>query len=384
MKIFEVTSSKKLPAKKLSKAEAKKKASATVRYNSEVGTLFGMIGKGKFNPNHPERSIPESILTNPSKTYADIKKYLLPVFNEDMFLRWAVRGKEVIPMIVAKQGSSPTRFGWVGGENIAGGVTDIQFESGPTAGISIKDTTGITLANLTPKVLGIEPPHKIDTFSHSAKDQYDEMKKNIFTDVMNLARSQPDVPLAAKDPRYSVTYESKTKKYRCVGKASGPIEDITATKVEILSSIETNSAWQRPFGDWFQANWATKKAYAAPLFSSIVKGYEQKIEKTLSSSAGIASILRFEKKPYYYLAPKHFYYIPSAKDVDYLVSKGVAYGNPDGTSQKFIAKIGPPDSDNAAKILIYIRYANGMFASNPTVRVQELKDPQYIAWEKLD
>jgi hypothetical protein len=83
------------------------------------------------------------------------------------------------------------------------------------------------------------------------------------------------------------------------------------------------------------------------------------------------------------LTPRKFYYVPAAADVANLVSKGTVYGNPDGTSQKFIAKIGPEDSDDYAQILIYIRYANGMFASNPTVRVQELRNPQNIAWEDL-
>jgi hypothetical protein len=363
--------------------DAVNKASSAVRYNSEVGTLFGMVGKGKFNPNHPERSIPPQILTNPEQTYRDIKKYLLPVFDEGMFLRWAQRGATIIPMIVGKQGEKPTRITWVGGENVAGGVTDIGFESGLTAGISIKDEAGITLANLTPKSLGIETPTGLDTFSHAAKAQYDEMKQKIFTEVLGIAKSQPGKPVAAKDPRFSVTYDPKQDKYRCIGKASGPVQDITATSQEILSRIEKNAPWQRPFGDWFQANWATKKDYAKPLFSTIVKGYEQKIESTLANSAGIASILRFGEKPYYYLTPKKFYYVPSASDVENLVSKGVAYGNPDGTSQKFIAKIGPADSDDFAQILIYIRYGNGMFAANPTVRVQELRDAQNIAWEDL-
>jgi hypothetical protein len=55
----------------------------------------------------------------------------------------------------------------------------------------------------------------------------------------------------------------------------------------------------------------------------------------------------------------------------------------EGTSQKFQAEVGRPDSVENAKILIYIRYANGMFETNPTVRVQDLKDPQFLGWEKL-
>jgi hypothetical protein len=231
--------------------------------------------------------------------------------------------------------------------------------------------------------LGIETPRGLDTFSHAAKAQYDEMKQKIFKEVLAIAKRQPGKPVAAKDPRFFVTYDPKQNKYRCTGKNSSKFQDVTMSEPEILSRIETNDAWQRPFGDWFQANWATKKDYAKPLFSTIAKGYEEKIESTLANSAGIASILRFGPKPYYYLSPRKFYFVPSAKEVENLVSKGVVYGNPDGTSQKFIAKVGPADSDDFAQILIYIRYANGLFASNPTVRVQELRDAQNIAWEDL-
>ena len=367
----------------LDEAEAVNVASARVRYNSEVGCLYGMVGKGKFNPSKPENSIPASILASPQQTYDDIRKYLLPVFDAEFFMAWAQRGQGVIPKIVAKQGNAPTKLSWVGGANVAGGVTDIGFESGETAGISVKDEAGITLANLTPRVLGIETPKGLDTFSHSAKEQYDIMKQRIFKEVLATAKANPGKPIAPKDPRFFVMYDPNQDKYRCVGKDSSRTQDVTMTEQEILSRIETNAPWQRPFGDWFQANWQAKKDYATPLFSSIVKGYEQKIESTLSNSQGIANILRFGPKPYYYLSPRKFYYVPSQKDVANLQLKSVAYGNPDGTSQKFLANIGPVDSDDYASILIYIRYANGMFASNPTVRVQELRNPQNIAWEEL-
>jgi hypothetical protein len=375
MKIFEVLEAK--------GGDAVNEASDIVRYNSEVGALYGMIGKGKFNPRYPERSIPPEILATPKQTYDDIRKYLLPVFDADMFMSWAHRGRAVIPMIVAKQGAEPTKLSWVGGANIAGGVTDIGFVSGLTAGISVKAESGITLANLTPKSLGIETPRGLDTFSHTSKEKYDEMKQKIFKEVLSIAKSQPGKPVAAKDPRFFVMYDPKQDKYRCTGKNSSKSQDLTMTSQEILSRIETNDAWQRPFGDWFQANWQAKKGYAEPLFSSIAEKYEEKIETTLANSAGIASILRFGPKPYYYMTPRKLYFVPSQDEVTNLVSKGAVYGNPDGTGQKFIAKIGPADSNDYAQILIYIRYANGMFASNPTVRVQELKNPQNIAWEEL-
>jgi hypothetical protein len=39
--------------------------------------------------------------------------------------------------------------------------------------------------------------------------------------------------------------------------------------------------------------------------------------------------------------------------------------------------------ENNATVLVYVRYANGMFDANPTVRIQDLKNPGALAWTKL-
>jgi hypothetical protein len=377
MKINEVT------ARKLNEADVENKSSKEIRYNSEVGILYGLGGNGTFDVNNPQSSIPSSILVNPAQTYNDIKKYLGPVYKSELFMSWAARGKEIRGKIVAKQGQTPTRLGWVAGANIAGGVTDIQFESGLTAGISVKAEAGITLANLTPTSLGIEVPRGMDGFSHYAKDEYDDMKQKIFSEVLGIAQSIPDEPYFTKDPRFTVTYISKTNTFKCVGKASGAIQTIDWSADKILNSIETNAAWQRPFGDWFQAHWKTKKDYARPLFTAIAKSYETIIEAHLKGNKALAQMLRFGPAPYYYCTPKSLYYVPSVQEAQDLELKGIRYGEADGTSQLFLADIGRADSLDSASLDIYMRYANGMFASNPTARVQSLRNPQFISWELL-
>jgi hypothetical protein len=98
------------------------------------------------------------------------------------------------------------------------------------------------------------------------------------------------------------------------------------------------------------------------------------------------------KNPYFYCNADDIYYVPSIDEVSDLVVKKVYYGaisgegdvkEAEGTSQKFQAEVGRPDSEQNAKILIYIRYANGMFEANPTVRVQDLRDAEFLGWEKL-
>jgi len=353
--------------------------SGGIRYNSEVGLLYGLVGKGPFDPKNPELSIPASILMNPEQTYKDIKSLLAPNYDEATFDAWAGKGSMVREKIVAKQGAEPTKLGWAGGQNIAAGVTDVEFESGKTAGISIKAEGGITLANLTPKALGIETSRGIDVFAMHAGQEYNDMKTKVFTDVLKAAQDTPGTQLIPLN-RYGITYDDKSTKYTINLKGD---KNVTMTAQQIMGAISKNSQWQRVFGDWFQANWTTKKSYATPLYSKIAKVFEVTIEQTLNKSGKLASILRFGTKPYYYLSAKGLYYVPAQDEVADIKLKGLKYAQPDGTSQRFIAVIGRPDSEDNAELDIYVRYANGMFESNPTVRVQSLKNPQFIGWELL-
>lgn len=353
--------------------------SGGIRYNSEVGLLYGLVGQRPFDPMNPELSIPASILMNPEQTYKDIKSLLVPDYDESIFSAWADKGSMVREKILAKQGPEPTKLGWAGGQNIAAGVTDIEFESGLTAGISIKAEGGITLANLTPAALGIETDRGIDVFAMHAGQEYNDMKTKVFTDVLTAAQDTPGTPLVPLN-RYGITYDDNSKKYTINLKGD---KNVTMTEQQIMGAISKNAQWQRVFGDWFQANWATKKSYATPLYSKIAKVFEVTIEQTLNKSGKLASILRFGDKPYYYLSAKGLYYVPAKDEVADLKLKGLKYAQPDGTSQRFIAVIGRPDSEDDAELDIYVRYANGMFESNPTVRVQSLKNPQFIGWELL-
>jgi hypothetical protein len=352
--------------------------SDSIRYNSEVGVLYGFIGRGKFNPESPEASIPSTELANPTSCYKDIKNLVAPNFMPDTFELWAAKAPEVKEKILEKQGNFPRKLGWSGGQNIAGGVADIAFADGPTIGISVKAEGGITLANLTPKALGIETDKGVDVFDMYAGEEYLQMKQQVFAEVLELSKRQPNKPLMPID-RYGITYVPETEQFT-INLKNGTV---SMTEEQIMGAIRKNKQWQRVFGDWFQANFAEKKAYATPLYSKIAKVFEATIEKSLSESAKLAGILRFGPKPYYYLSAKGLYYVPSANDVQNLQLKKIRYAQPNGTAQRFIAEIGRADSKDNAELDIYIRYANGMFESNPTVRIQSLKNPQYIGWELL-
>ena len=175
--------------------------------------------------------------------------------------------------------------------------------------------------------------------------------------------------------------------WTCAGKTS-----FKGTRQQIMAASATNKKWQRVFGDWFQANYAAEKELATPLYNAIATMFKDTMVEHLTKDRNLDAVLAMGKRPYFYANAADIYYVPSVEEVSDLTIKNVYYGSiqaegnvveAEGTSQKFQAEVGRPDSTENAKILIYIRYANGMFETNPTVRVQDLKDPQFLGWEKL-
>jgi hypothetical protein len=357
--------------------------SSGVRYNSEIAMLCALAGVdiSTFDPKNPETTLPPELFDNPKAAYSDIKKLLAPNFDAGLFQKWYNIGTSYVEIINTKlsdQGEQVGQLSWAGGKNQADNVADIGFVGGKVAGISIKAEGGITLANLTPKALGLTPEKGNDIFYHYAQTEFKDMKVKIFTDVLNQASKTPGQVIAPLSDKYTIMFDPKTQKYTCKGKTS-----LTADAQTILNSVAKNAKWQRVFGDWFQANWQTKKAYATPLFKKIASSFEVTIEQHLQQSSSLINMLRFGKQPYFYVSTTGLYYVPGLDEVQDLKLMGLKYGEPDGTSQLFVAQIGRPDSKEFSELDIYVRYANGMFESNPTVRVQTLRNPQFISWEKL-
>lgn len=355
-------------------------ASGGARYNSEVAILWVLANNGQeWNPEQPSSCFDPSKLRDAEKTLAEVDRFLIPNYDEKIFNNWVNLAKQYIAEVVNKDGATPQLFGWAGGSNRNDdGVADIVFVGHSSAGISVKDVGGITLANLTPKAIGLEAPKGADLFHYRAGGEYIKMKTAIFNDVLADAKSKPDQAQNYGGTR-SITYNSADDTFTCAGKK----QTITATADKILGQIEQNANWQRVFGDWFQANWQAKKHYALPMYKALAGEIEKAVEEALGDNATLIRMLQFAEVPYYYATAKGLYYVPDASQATELRIKGIKYAEPDGTSQLFNAIIGRPDSEKNAEVGIYIRYANGMFESNPTVRVQSLKYAQFLGWEKL-
>jgi hypothetical protein len=218
-----------------------------------------------------------------------------------------------------------------------------------------------------------------DAFLRYARPEYISWKQGVFTQVLQLAKRNPGKKIGGKDTaKYYVVYDPKTKKFTCAGK-----NQKVGTGQEIMAVMEKNDGWQRAFGDWFVTNYASQKGLMAPLVESIAEKFTAIMKAHLAQGGTAAKLVKFVKRPFFYVNPSHVYYVPSIDDVADLTLKDVVFAAPDGATMKFIALIGMKDSEENAQVEIHVRYANGIFETNPTARVQSLKNAQFLSWEQL-
>ena len=427
-------------------------SSGGTRYNSEIGMFLGFCGAdiSNFDPKNPAASFTDtSSLGNSDRVFAEIQKFLPSVYDSKKLASWykiGVSYKNKVDAQLAKLNLPvPTQFDWAGGSNTnEDGAADIIFVGHETVqGVSIKDSGGITLANLTPKALGLGAAEgeegDADVFQFAAKAEYDTMKRYAFEQVLNLAMATPGKPIVPIKSKYRIVYDttapstpataptakSKTTPPVPAGSTPGianqqaapgatkipmgqeptdtqPLSEQQSTGIftcifdetkefkgtydQIMNAAGKNAEWQRVFGDWFQKNWSsdsTLKQYGNALFTKVSQVFVNQIKSSLSNNSNLQKVLRMGNMAYFFATPKSIYYVPGVSTVEGLAVQDVIYTPPKGTAQYFKTTIGYAGGTEPTEILIYVRYANGIFARNPTVRVQKLINPEGICWVKL-
>lgn len=338
----------------------------------------------------------------------------------------------------------PTELAWVGSDNQSS-VADVKFVNHPIDGISVKEAGAPTLANLTAKSLGLDGEDP-DVFREHAQAEWDAVKEHVFTTVLEKAKSQPGVPYSPIKPKYSIMYmendipadakrlkapkpkqekppaeepaevppqqqqqQTQQQAHGGWGQDLGPDDTSLSEDVDqapaspgyylikygdkevyepedrIWADLHRNQEWQRVFGDYFQSQWKKDQVLTnlgERLFSKIGSDFVSKIKTGLSENSKLHSAVKMGDVSYFYATPKATFYVPSVSNNKGLKLVDLEYTSPKGTNQNFLATIGYED-EAPASVLIYIRYANGIFQTNPTVRVQKLTNPQGLGWIKL-
>jgi hypothetical protein len=363
------------------------------------------------NPGTLDQAFPTTRLA--SGVIEQIQKWLIPNFNKELFDHFVSRGQEYAPLIARVTGGWNGAYGWAGGHNQASNAADISFEGCKVAGISVKADTGITLANLTPEALGLykgvfddqgnqmlhdkgrkKGQLKYDTSDVLAQHSLDEwrsLKEACMNAVMDEADEQPTEQLSWHDKtpeKYFVkSYFTQhgEMKYYFYGKGN----KFEGTREEVLTQAGSNPKWQRVVGDWTIQHWDQAKVWAEPMVRKLSKDMLAPMEQALSDSKKLAHALRMSDVPYIYLSKDGLYLVPNKEAAHDLALKKIEFGHPDGATMKFFAHVGERPAGGTqngttdARVEIHIRYANGMFACNPTVRVQGLQAPEGLTWTKL-
>jgi len=400
------------------------KSSGATQFNSELGCMLGFVsGTATF-----EKLLAGAYnkkLLNAEGIIAQATKDK-EMYEQDYFNKWVTKGAA----IKSKIGYNG-KVGWDGvGQGNKGGVADVVFEDDAThSGISIKEKSGVTLTNTSPKELGFD--YTGDIFKSYFKEHWNTWKTKVIDKVLAAAESAaPDRVIGAPNDKKSQTGRDKIRaiqynhedhtdeagkvypaKTYSIWYGKGP--DIKTWKRDAFTrdeiekqALEGNSLMQRVFGDWYQTaikNDQQVLAYQEKLFTEFSKLAIATIGKALTKPEALTKLLQMsEEKPYYYYMPQgknksgktipeKLYEVPGTNDanskinVNLKMASPIEYKQVKGTGQKFHVKVknvanGEPGPEEYATVTLYVRYANGLFAENPTARVQELKNPEYLLW----
>jgi len=372
--------------------------SGAERYNTELACLLAYTTKTQnlkgFDPTSlefdPSLWWDSNKLENPDHVYSEILKFLPINYNANVFNTYYEISKSRKKLVTGKVGSIPKLF-WVGGTNAKGddsNPADVEFVGSSAFGISIKGKQGITLSNLSPSHLGIENPKGVDSIKFYcdkvSTGLYDKWKTVVMKSTLAKAKSMkgeiyvPD----KRSPHYNIRYNTDNS-YTVVAKNKSKDYTESGLLAEVGHNIELHSV----FGAHLTANTQEFSTLSKQVFEAAANGVLPLISNALTNTHVIEKLLNFSVKPYFYQSQKSLYYVPSRSELtnNPLEIKDISYNITDKKATGFVlkVKIGRKGSKETSTMDLWLRYANRVFGANATVRLQELKSPQNIAWEKL-
>lgn len=396
MKIFEVTTPQQLN---------EGGASAVKRYFSELAALAVWAGTGEnpsFDPEHPEEWLDASKLEDPEKVFEDIRRFLIPAISVDDNLdpkderknKFGLKGyydiskrsQQLILADMAKKGiEPPIKFGWVGGVNkssVGATPSDVEFINNEIAGVSIKDDDGTGVANLGAGELEFDG--KGDLFILLAREQILELKRTVMTDLIDVVQQQGHYEAKGK-PYYNMGWHPDHGVIQIVAEGK---KDIAGTPDQLLSTgfLEKSNEYQRCLGDYYLRNYSNYSELSnAVLTETSVKIRDAIETKVIPNARKLAKLGGFGSSPYYYQLAKPFKvaYVPDFNTANDIEVVSITSPTRFGSGLKYIMALRRRGIEKFATVEVHIRYAQGVFGSSPTFRIQSLNDHEYLYWELL-
>jgi len=372
--------------------------SGGTRYNTELASLLSLTNKQKgldgFDPKDP--NFEPFDWFNPDKLYngnqvrTEILKFLPRNYNESKFKSFYDSSMGFKSKILAQ--SQPKVFTWIGGSNATGAdanPSDVEYVNNKLAGISIKDNTGITLSNLTPKSIGLTTPKGVDAikfYSHTAPSLFPLLKRKVIRETLKeVSAKNPKFVPDSKSAYYNIEYIDKNN-YKINSKKSSLIIDKKHFDNMSDDDISKSSELHSVFGAYLTSNVNKFRPQIRALYNTVAKEIVPIIQNKMADSASIMRLLNLSPQPYIYQNPKHIYYVPSRQEFlnTELELKDIKFSDTLKASGVLLTiQVGIKGKKEYATIDLWLRYGNRAYGANSTVRLQSIKNPENIAWKLL-
>lgn len=359
--------------------------SSRVRYNTEIATLYAYSGNSnEFNIEDINKNFLSENVYDFQNTMLQTKDFLKPVYDEKLFKIFylaAYKTKKALNI-------NEVMTKWVAGDNNASlSPADVEFIGSEYSGVSVKDKGGITLSNLSPKTLGIKTKTGVDIiyqFSNiDDRNMFAMMKRRVFVNLLNKVEIEGLV--TPRVHRYRIEYDM-TRSIYIISYKHGKQIELSRSEILDESNFVKNKLWHRVFGDYLVQNKQTYNKQLSLLYTTVSKNLIEIIKKTLNNHDDLLKILNISEKKYIYQTPNSSWVVPSAKT---LIDAGAKVDSIEIASGDFSSgvlfklKMKTNKSMEKSSLDLYIRYANGVYAANPTVRVQSLRNVSGLEWEKI-
>lgn len=374
------------------------------RFFSELGALAAWAGyEGSvpnFDPEHPEQWLDPKKLANPEKIFGEIRRFLGPAtkgynaldkkphFDIAEYYARSKQGRDIILANISEKGlAPPTKFDWVGGENarsVGATPSDVDFVDGDVAGVSIKDDGGVGLANLGAGELEFEGEG--DLFARLAPSELLALKKAIMTDLLKEVKQNGEY-VVPSSPNNKIVYDPKDKQYPFIVYAKNK-KPAKATVADLLGEdyLSKSYAYQRFLGDYFLANAGKYTKYTNALLVATSDKIRDAIEnKVIPNADKLAKLGGFGNKAYYYQLAKPFKvaFVPDKSTANDIEIVKITPPKVMSGGLKYLIALRRRGMEDYATVEAHIRYAQGVFSSSPSFRIQSLKGAQNLYWEIL-
>lgn len=374
------------------------------RFFSELGALAAWAGyegsTPNFDPEHPEQWLDPKKLANPEKVFGEIRRFLGPAmqgyntlqkkphFDIAEYYARSKQGRDVILANISEKGlQPPTKFDWVGGENarsVGATPSDVDFVDGDVAGVSIKDDGGVGLANLGAGELEFEGEG--DLFARLAPKELLALKKAIMSDLIKEVKKSGEY-VVPSSPNNKIVYNPKDAQYPFIVYAKEK-RAAKATQADLLSDayLTKSYAYQRFLGDYYLANKDKYTQYSNALLMATSDAIRDAIEKkVIPNAAKLAKLGGFGNKAYYYQLAKPFKvaFVPDMNTANDIEIVKITPPSVMSGGLKYLIALRRRGMEGYATVEAHIRYAQGVFSSSPSFRIQSLKGAQNLYWEIL-